>query len=218
MISYHYGWVNFEKEGEFIPFPGMKITFPKHIGIQEFEVNTNTDFFPEWNVEKNEVKVFLQDINTKDIELFRKRVKGLKKEGWAIVDVDGLDLNDLIPNKDNESNGECLAPDIVEYKNIQAKYDSEKKKAIFKIGDIEKKMSRRHFLVFKCLVLNAGGRVSERILEQFCISQGDPIKEGKSGLRVCVGRLRKDKDIDLDQFFVPLSSKGKGEGWILKAP
>ena len=29
---------------------------------------------------------------------------------------------------------------------------------------------------------------------------------------------KKDKDIDLDQFFVPLSSKGKGEGWILKAP
>jgi hypothetical protein len=87
MISYYEGWVIFKKEGEFIPIPGMIIKFPKHMNIEEFVANTNPDFFPEWDVEKNEIRAHISDINTEDLDIFRKRVQAFKKEGWKIADI-----------------------------------------------------------------------------------------------------------------------------------
>jgi tetratricopeptide (TPR) repeat protein len=65
-------------------------------------------------------------------------------------------------------------PDLVEYKNIRAEYDPEEKKTIFKFGEVEIKRSKRYFLVFKCLVDNAGKRVSGRILDRFLLMRVRP--------------------------------------------
>jgi tetratricopeptide (TPR) repeat protein len=106
-------------------------------------------------------------------------------------------------------------PDLVEYKNIQAQYykDKGRDRVIFKIGKKEIiKRSRRYFLVFKCLVDNAGEKVSGKDLDEFVINQGVAINEQDSGLRVYVDRLKKD--INLAQFLVP----HEGKGWKLQDP
>jgi len=106
-------------------------------------------------------------------------------------------------------------PDLVEYKNIRAEYDPEEKKTTFKFGEVEIKRSKRYFLVFKCLVDNAGKRVSGRILDRFFIDEGEAINEYDSGLRTYVARLIKD--VNLAQFLEPPSKSG-GKGWKLKTP
>jgi hypothetical protein len=106
-------------------------------------------------------------------------------------------------------------PDLVEYKNIRAEYDPEEKKTTFKFGKVEIKRSKRYFLVFKCLVDNAGKRVTGRMLDRFCIDQGEAINEYDSGLRTYIARLVND--INLAQFLEP-PSKSEGKGWKLKTP
>jgi len=106
-------------------------------------------------------------------------------------------------------------PDIVEYKNIHAKYNPDEDKTIFTVGKTEIKKSRRYFLVFKCLVTNAGKCVSGRMLEKFVIEHGDSVNGYDSGLRVYVSRLKKD--IKLAQF-LDQCSRSEGKGWKLKKP
>jgi tetratricopeptide (TPR) repeat protein len=106
-------------------------------------------------------------------------------------------------------------PEIVEYKNIRAKYDYDEGKTIFWVGKKEIKRSRRYFLVFKCLVDNAGRCVSGKMMDKFLIEHGESVSEEDSGLRAYVWRLRKD--IKLDQFLRPCS-KSEGRGWKLRKP
>jgi tetratricopeptide (TPR) repeat protein len=106
-------------------------------------------------------------------------------------------------------------PDVVEYKNIRAEYDPKEGKTTFKIGETEIKRSQRYFLVFKCLVENAGQRVSGKMLDRFFVDQVEAINEDDSGLRTYVARLLKD--INLAQFLEP-PSKSEGKGWKLKTP
>ena len=103
-------------------------------------------------------------------------------------------------------------PDLVLYKNIQAKYNPREMKATFKVDEKEIKMSRRYFLVFKFLVENAGKHVTGKMLDTFVIDQGESINLYDSGLRAYVARLKKD--INLAQFFEP----NVGKGWKLKDP
>jgi tetratricopeptide (TPR) repeat protein len=108
-------------------------------------------------------------------------------------------------------------PEIVEYKNIRAKYDYEEDKTIFQVGKKEIKRSRRYFLVFKCLVDNAGKCVSGKMMDRFLIEHGESVSEEDSGLRAYVWRLKKDKHIKLGQFLGPCS-ESEGKGWKLKKP
>jgi len=105
--------------------------------------------------------------------------------------------------------------DIVEYKNILAKYSHVEDKTFFKIGKSEIKRSRRYFLVFKCLVHYAGKCVSGKMLDNYVREQGESLSEYDSGLRSYVGRLKKD--IKLAQFFDRCTAS-EGKGWKLKAP
>ena len=145
IISYFVGTVTFEKEGEFIPIPGMIIKFPDCVCLgdsagndacfDDVEVNTNPDFFPEWDMEKNEVKCHIKDINTEDLGLFRKRVQGLMRNNWKITDTWGVEeeLKGIIYG----------VPDSVEYKHIKAVYNPKRRKATFTVNGKEIKRSRR---------------------------------------------------------------------------
>jgi len=106
-------------------------------------------------------------------------------------------------------------PDSVEYKNIRARYDYTEDKTIFNIGKKEIKRSKRYFLVFKCLVENAGKCVSGKMLDRYVIEQGESLNEYDSGLRSYVWRLKKE--IKLDQFLEQCSGF-EGKGWKLKKP
>lgn len=106
-------------------------------------------------------------------------------------------------------------PDLIEYKNIRAEYDPEENKATFTIGETEIKRSRRYFLVFKCLVDNAGKHVSGKMLDRFVMDQGEALNEIDTGLRSYVAKLKRETN--LSQFLEP-PSKSKGKGWKLKTP
>jgi tetratricopeptide (TPR) repeat protein len=106
-------------------------------------------------------------------------------------------------------------PDTVEYKNIRAEYDYKEEKVIFRVDKKELKKSKRYFLVFKCLVHNAGKCVSGKILDDFVKDQGEPLNEPDSGLRTYVSRLKKE--INLSQF-LDKCSQTEGKGWKLKEP
>ncbi len=103
---------------------------------------------------------------------------------------------------------------VVEYKDIRAEYNPETDNTIFKFSKkVIKKRSRRFFLVFKCLVENTEKCVSEKMLNQFVLDHGESINKDDSGLRMYVGRLKKE--ILLDRF-IELCPKHKGGGWQLK--
>lgn len=94
MLSYFDATCTLEKEYGFIPTPGMEITFPEHTHIGTINMNSNVDFLPKWYMEKDEVRVFVADVNARDRRVFKKRLRELKKEGWEINDVFGVE--DLI--------------------------------------------------------------------------------------------------------------------------
>jgi hypothetical protein len=94
-VGYFSGYLVLKKEVNFIPIPGMTIKFPEKSFLGEIFVCDDPGLLPDWDIEKNKIRVHIKELGTEDLEVFKKWVRALKDEGWEITENSQINEDEL---------------------------------------------------------------------------------------------------------------------------